>query len=1471
MKKMRHALSLRASILAVAIAAPWAPTPATGQIGAPGPGNNYYPRTDAPVNGDPALALIESLLHDQFRKVKDTSVVQPNGLGQIVYKVQVPSLYAPDSPNTPVLPPLPGDDRKTAFPVGADHYILATDLELDAALGSAVQKMLDNTIGAIDEDPVTPGVQQLQLKTLVKALASYKKTTVSVFIKTATTNILNWNGAFGASLGGGQTAALEQLTAAACEAEPANAAKIVATMLPLVVPKVKGGLTNNATIGGGLGTADAVKFGLAQLARTDSNITPGGLTAQKLSSALNSLPGVLAKGGVTVAAINGNADLQITFGQTSATISGYAAAVPADVETALMATGLSSYGKFTVAADTTAGLPPSLADDMIITFKPLNLNVAGGTNRDLIPGYSDAADDIVREAVKKSTANAVAIVTTALGIATQGVDVSGDSSHDPVANGTYAKAKDIGKRVAAAAILAAYEGGAGYLGDEVATAIGTKLKATSYLHKVSDTNKKAIVTSTDVTDTVFSDAARPTDLKEIALIGAGLMKGFKGSNFEGVTVTGFAQASGQLPEVNIAETIKTKYSGQFGTNENNYVDNVKLGFQNAYGLGASPIGGASSYLSTNPAVVGKNLLNQIAADSAYDFLSARLTGAAAWLPGVLVAKTVPASSSFPSGITFTGGNFIANLLQVDSDHNNTDTVANIIETAVRASSANAATVANLATIWAKSPPSVGAFAEPRLYGQITRGTALGLKGQPLYNTILNGAIAKIFAGRGAITKVVPPAITTSPTGPDTTTSASTAVGLKTITVSSTSGIVVGQAALGANIPAGAVVSSIVGNVVTISKAVTGTGVSSGASVSFKPLLAKPVVLVTMDSVAQSDLKEITSYAVAGVNDAGHPTAAAGAVATLAKAASSFHQYYLPILQGAIDASAGGGGALPASEQWRAVLAVMSARKLSSTLEFDGTYDEVIVPITHPKPTANMRSLKVLIQEALAGGTTSFPSGITGYNPSNATPISKGANVIDQLQLFPKAVFNKAYIAFTDGSIASDETSLKAVLTGVGLISPTSASLGAALAVKVLPTSAAQFEAEAIAAIPALSANIKVAVATAKHVASPGGTADLFNFIDTSLAQNPKYQTEVLTAATAVAPQYVHIIAHAVGFRTPASVAKFVPQLFNYSHLTSTDVTVAAPLGGEYDNKVDAAAAISAAITAGILEAKTGYVSGSSQATKQVVEITFLKSAIVALVKQTLTMEGNTPVNSPWLIGTNAALSFGASGDDSAVGGGEGSNNFRISDGSAPTVGGADIFSSGYTKGVQTGPAGVITGFMTQMIKNVDTRLPFTGFASGDLGPVAQVIGAAIGVVKSDVTKMMAIAQAAAQAARGISPVFSSDGVVTGNPDPFLNKPYGQGEYDILLAILNVFTIKVAGLPVKITETGHPNYVGYATISNVPGGKPNPYFNLFDKLSNAIHFGVLAAENNVPGAGAAGVLNYTLVPVTGSPVTDIFGL
>lgn len=452
-------------------------------------------------------------------------------------------------------------------------------------------------------------------------------------------------------------------------------------------------------------------------------------------------------------------------------------------------------------------------------------------------------------------------------------------------------------------------------------------------------------------------------------------------------------------------------------------------------------------------------------------------------------------------------------------------------------------------------------------------------------------------------------------------------------------------------------------------------------------------------------QEMTGFAVDGAEESGNTTAIADIVFAAAKSSKL-----------AADAVVGAFDHVAAADQWRAVLGAMAADK---------------------KNASTIRSGAQLL------GT---------YNASNNAALLTGGNALTATQADKKTAFDNGLTGF--GASASASETL-AVITGVGLINPKVASALAATAIaNPHGASADNIRAAAIGLLPKSAPGINLAVDTAVHVNT--SVSDLFEFVSHLTQQNPKFAADIATGAVGVAPSYAHVTAHAVGFASPLKAAKAVPVLFGYT-VGSTVVKT-----GNIDNSVAAAAAITAGVTCGILEAKSSK------------EASALKATIAAAVKAAIGLEGN---------------------------GAEGAGQFRQSDGTA----------SGFATVTQKGPAGVITGYISQEVDATVNQLP--GGATGTIGTVLTA------AVKKAKGYALEIAQAAAQAIRSISPNFTSD---------------------------------LGGALATAISNG-----GSAFGSG--------------QIQNAISFGITEAAAGRVGAGAAGVLNYAHFNCTGSPVTSIFEL
>lgn len=375
------------------------------------------------------------------------------------------------------------------------------------------------------------------------------------------------------------------------------------------------------------------------------------------------------------------------------------------------------------------------------------------------------------------------------------------------------------------------------------------------------------------------------------------------------------------------------------------------------------------------------------------------------------------------------------------------------------------------------------------------------------------------------------------------------------------------------------------------------------------------------------------------------------------------------------------------------------------------------------------------------------------------PINTGGSVLKLVQLAPKNFFNLTLDGLTS---AANNTPIEteAIVLGAGLANPKGSGAIAAAAIVKTNVSTAAIIAAAKDTDRKHSFNIDLAANAAIFFKATPDVSAQFDYVNHTVFQNQKFAADIATGATVAAPQNAHRIGHAAAFAAPAGAAKVVTVLFAYAQLDNH----LSALNPEILNPVAAATAITAGFTNGILEAKL----------IQAKELAALKGAVSAAVKAAMLLQGN---------------------------GVEGAGNFRQSNGGAGT-----FFPAPTT---QKGAAGVITGYVSQELAASDVALP-----GGSTGTVAAIITAAAMTAK---IYALEIAQAAAQAARFVSPVFTD-------------------EASIIAAII------AAGSAFTSTQ-----------------------------ITNAVNFGFNEAVAGRVGAGAAGVVNYTHHTGTGAPVTSIFDL
>ena len=375
-------------------------------------------------------------------------------------------------------------------------------------------------------------------------------------------------------------------------------------------------------------------------------------------------------------------------------------------------------------------------------------------------------------------------------------------------------------------------------------------------------------------------------------------------------------------------------------------------------------------------------------------------------------------------------------------------------------------------------------------------------------------------------------------------------------------------------------------------------------------------------------------------------------------------------------------------------------------------------------------------------------------------INAAAGVVLDIQANSKDFYNATLDALLAGSNDS-QIETNAIVTGASFANPKGVAAIAAAAIAKTGFSAAAITDAATQASRKSAKSVQLATAAAIHVKT-SGVADLFEYVAHTVFQNPKYAADVVTGAVVVAPGQAHFAGHAAAFIAPGSAKKIVPALFAYSQLDNHLTT------GQIVDAPSAAAAIMAGVTNGVLEAKID----PTDATRKKEGAT-LKAAVSAAVKASIALQGVAVLT-------------------------------QTTTGTSPKT--------------DNGPAGVITGYISQAIPGTAGQNDIPG---GATGVVFQVIKAAVKAAKDHA---LSIAQAAATA---IVEISDSEATFTGT--------------QLVQAVFQA------------------------------GAKVNGSLLTLAQIQAAVTFGKNQAAANVPGAGAAGVLNYSHHSGTGSPVTSIFDL
>jgi hypothetical protein len=368
----------------------------------------------------------------------------------------------------------------------------------------------------------------------------------------------------------------------------------------------------------------------------------------------------------------------------------------------------------------------------------------------------------------------------------------------------------------------------------------------------------------------------------------------------------------------------------------------------------------------------------------------------------------------------------------------------------------------------------------------------------------------------------------------------------------------------------------------------------------------------------------------------------------------------------------------------------------------------------------------LIQSLQTNSTKSFTSTISAFNTavSNASPTN-------------------SVVANLYGSILTNNAEADANLAAALKQSNLSPATLLSIASDALRTSNTTY----YGLNPALMM-VQQVVTHIKTKELAGTTDDMMDFVSHQIVLNPSLLKDIAIAATVINPDNVQFVAHAVAFNKPLSAKDVVGSLFTYAQITNptplaaptalnpsgalTTKAFPGPTRGVIIDQPAVAAAITAALTTGILEANLSTTDTQTALTQTV------SAAMVAALTQ-----NGTNLRGP-------ANPFNFAGDTTKT--------FRQSDGASATS---------IKTGTQltVGVAGAITGYIAQVTNAGDstisamTKAVLTAAVGGGARPYA-----------------LEIAQAAAQALRWVGGAS-----VDVNASP-TNQVVGNPAYDIALAM-----------------------------------------------------------------------------------------
>jgi hypothetical protein len=358
---------------------------------------------------------------------------------------------------------------------------------------------------------------------------------------------------------------------------------------------------------------------------------------------------------------------------------------------------------------------------------------------------------------------------------------------------------------------------------------------------------------------------------------------------------------------------------------------------------------------------------------------------------------------------------------------------------------------------------------------------------------------------------------------------------------------------------------------------------------------------------------------------------------------------------------------------------------------------------------------IAVVAALAGnGNLNFAAlqaaGVTADNTHNAganvANINAGASLVSTLLPLSLNTLG-AYAATTTAlSTPGSDDRNRALLYAASLAHPADAVGALAAAITRTTTSSATLTQDAISANRLKQANLTVAGEVAAHIKTNGLATNLQAYIGEKVLENRSFVADIATAGTVSLPTFSHYTAHAVAFNAPQQAYLAAAGILQHSQITATTGLPGVDrlaLG----SRPAAVAAISAALTTGIVENRDLSVADK-------------RNALRDAVRFTVTALGPTHSNYNAQPGSPVA-----------------DLNFRQSNG------GVGTFTVQPAKGV----AGAVTGFVAQLVNSGDTSV--SADITTALQSIAQATGAAF---KLD------IAQAAAQAFGWVSGQVAPAGV-----------------------------------------------------------------------------------------------------------------